>query len=228
MEIHEFVKKYKLSQKEGVDIWKHKQSGKHILTHDACTKIANIENIYTDNIECLHSSDGSIRLLITMIKKEDGDSCKKEVTIGEASKENVKMSGGYLGCMAEKRGKDRAILKLINAYEHGIASEIEADDYQYQGVEKTIIKNEESVKGDESNIDDIIEASNGVKVVDDIEITFGRNKGKMVSECDKKYQKWLSTSELDFKTFKNPDGSLKVDEIKKLNDCAKYYLEVNN
>ena len=135
MEIHEFVKKYKLSQKEGVDIWKHKQSGKHILTHDACTKIANIENIYTDNIECLHSSDSSIRLLITMIKKEDGDSCKKEVTIGEASKENVKMSGGYLGCMAEKRGIDRCVLKLINAYEYGIFSEVEADDFKKPNAE---------------------------------------------------------------------------------------------
>ena len=32
--------------------------------------------------------------------------------------------------MAEKRGKDRAILKLIKAYEYGISSEEEADDFK--------------------------------------------------------------------------------------------------
>ena len=36
---------------------------------------------------------------------------------------------GYWWAMAEKRGKDRVILKLINAYERGIYSESEADDW---------------------------------------------------------------------------------------------------
>ena len=32
--------------------------------------------------------------------------------------------------MAEKRGIDRAVLKLINAYEYGIYSDVEADDFK--------------------------------------------------------------------------------------------------
>jgi len=35
----------------------------------------------------------------------------------------------YLLAMGEKRGKDRIILKLINAYEYGIYSDVEADDF---------------------------------------------------------------------------------------------------
>ena len=55
----------------------------------------------------------------------------KEVTsIGEADKSNCKAN--YLGCMAEKRGIDRCVLKLINAYEYGIKSEEEADDFKQQ------------------------------------------------------------------------------------------------
>ena len=36
----------------------------------------------------------------------------------------------YIGAMAEKRGKDRCILKLTNAYEFGIYSETESDDFR--------------------------------------------------------------------------------------------------
>ena len=32
--------------------------------------------------------------------------------------------------MAEKRGIDRCVLKLINAYEYGISSEVEAEDFR--------------------------------------------------------------------------------------------------
>ena len=34
--------------------------------------------------------------------------------------------------MAEKRGRDRCVLKLIKAYEWGIYSEEEADDFKKQ------------------------------------------------------------------------------------------------
>ena len=49
-------------------------------------------------------------------------------TIGEADSKNCKNL--YIGSMSEKRGKDRAILKLINAYEYGIYSDVEADDFK--------------------------------------------------------------------------------------------------
>ena len=49
-------------------------------------------------------------------------------SVGEADTKNCRM--GYLGCMAEKRGIDRCILKLINAYEYGIYSDVEADSFK--------------------------------------------------------------------------------------------------
>ena len=39
---------------------------------------------------------------------------------------NTKMP--YWWAMAEKRGKDRVILKLINAYEKGLYSSVESDE----------------------------------------------------------------------------------------------------
>ena len=36
----------------------------------------------------------------------------------------------YIASMAEKRGIDRCVLKLINAYQYGIYSEVEADDFK--------------------------------------------------------------------------------------------------
>ena len=63
------------------------------------------------------------RFLITMQK---GD--KTIVSVGEASTKNC--TSNYYGCMAEKRGIDRCVLKLINAYEYGIYSDVEADAFK--------------------------------------------------------------------------------------------------
>ena len=124
MTIQDLADKYKLSKEPNVDFWNHKQSGQWILTHDAVEKIANIEKITIKNIEVLNSEMDLVRFLITM-----RNSLYDEVTsIGEADRNNCKSQ--YIGCMAEKRGIDRCVLKLINAYEYGISSEVEADDFK--------------------------------------------------------------------------------------------------
>ena len=48
-------------------------------------------------------------------------------TTGEANSLNC--TAEYYLAMAEKRAKDRLILKLINAYEYGIYSDVEADNF---------------------------------------------------------------------------------------------------
>jgi len=121
MEIKDLATKYKLDPK--TDFWKHKQSGKWIITHDACEKIASIENIVMTDWKTLNSERDFCRFLITMSK---GD--KVITSIGEASKENCQSR--YYGMMGEKRGIDRCILKLINAYEYGIYSDSEADNFK--------------------------------------------------------------------------------------------------
>ena len=119
MTIHDLQKKYELSKD---DFWEHQQSRKWILTHDAVEKIAFMEAIHIVDIKVMNSEPEFVRLLITMSK---GDVIMK--SIGEADNKNCRNL--YMGCMAEKRGIDRCVLKLINAYEYGISSEVEADDF---------------------------------------------------------------------------------------------------
>jgi hypothetical protein len=120
MDMKQLSKKYNLSQK---DYWKLKQSGKWILTHDGCSKIGHMEKIQLVDMEVVNSERDFVRVIITMKK---GDVIVK--TFGESdTKSNY---NPYHGCMAEKRGRDRAILKLINAYEYGIYSEVEAEEFK--------------------------------------------------------------------------------------------------
>ena len=120
MNIKELAKKYDLV--EG-DFWNHKQSGQWILTHDAVEKVATKEGIRLVNIETLNSETELVRFLVTMVKDE-----VTITSVGEADRNNC--FSQYLGCMAEKRGVDRCVLKLINAYEYRISSEVEAEDFK--------------------------------------------------------------------------------------------------
>ena len=126
MDIRDLGKKYNLDGK--VDVWKCHNNW--ILTHDAITKIAHIENIKLVNIESIYQSETSCRFLITMTKYDDGGEPMESITsVGEADKSNC--TSKYYGCMAEKRGYDRCVLKLIDAYAHGFVSEEESDDWKH-------------------------------------------------------------------------------------------------
>jgi len=124
MDIKALAKEYNLKHE---DFWKCHNSW--ILTHDACTKIAHMENIKLMKIESIYQSETTCRFLITMGKFKK-DVCVDSITsVGEATfGKNCKIS--YTCSMSEKRGIDRCVLKLINAYEYGIYSEVEADDFK--------------------------------------------------------------------------------------------------
>ena len=141
MNIKELLNKYKLSKDE--DVWQHQQSGQWILTHNAVEKIAFTEGIEIVDIKVLNSDMDLVRFLVTMSK---GD--KTISSIGEADRKNCRMN--FLGAMAEKRGIDRCVLKLIHAYEYGISSEVEADDfakpYYYEKTDNQLEKFEDLLK----------------------------------------------------------------------------------
>ena len=125
MNISDLGKKYKLDGK--VDVWKCHDNW--ILTHDAITKIAHMENIKLSKIESIYQSETSCRFLITMVEEDvEGNVIDSVTTVGEADTKNCKMS--YISSMAEKRGIDRGVLKLIKAYEWGVFSEIEAEAFK--------------------------------------------------------------------------------------------------
>lgn len=145
MKIGEFIKKYSLSKDEGVDVWKVHNN--YILTHDACEKIAVMENIKISRIESLFQSENQSRFLVTMVMEDPdtGEVMNSISSVGEASPRDCKNI--YYGCMAEKRGIDRCVLKLINAYQWGFYSDVEADDFQRQhGVSISKDENKETIK----------------------------------------------------------------------------------
>ena len=121
MNIKELADKYELTKD---DFWElRKNSGKWIITHDACEKIAHIEGIVFHKPEVFRDSNSNIAMVGEASK---GD--KVMWTTGEASPTNNKMS--YNWAMCEKRLKDRLTLKMINAYEYGVYSEVEADGFK--------------------------------------------------------------------------------------------------
>ena len=103
-----------------------------IVKHDGCEKIAKIENISFDPPTTNMDISPSVCLLIKGFKVDvETDSVvKSEWSFGEASAKNTSMP--YWWAMAEKRGKDRVILKMIGAYEKGLYSEVEADEWKQQ------------------------------------------------------------------------------------------------
>ena len=124
MTIQDIQKKYDLSKDPDVDFWHHAQSGQWILTHNAVEKIAIQEGIKVVDIQVINSEVDLVRFLISM-SNPNGGIVK---SIGEADRKNCHSQ--YLGCMAEKRGIDRCVLKHIEAYQYGISSEVEAEDFK--------------------------------------------------------------------------------------------------
>ena len=135
MNVKDLAKKYKLS---GKDFWELPQrKGTWIITHDACERIATMEDIRFEFPEIhvgVNDTDvamvGKATIMVEGLDSIGAPLTKPyEVwTTGEASPNNC--HNKYYWAMAEKRLKDRLTLKLIGAYEYGIYSEVEADSFK--------------------------------------------------------------------------------------------------
>jgi len=124
MKIKELAQKYDLSKD---DFWELKRGTKSmwIITHDACEKIAAKENIQFGAPTIYRDSNQDVAIV--------GDAKRGNKIIwstGEASPKNCKAP--YMFAMAEKRLKDRLVLKLIDAYQYSIYSDSEADNFKKQ------------------------------------------------------------------------------------------------
>ena len=122
MDIKDLAKKYNLDKS---DFWEMKFGGKSnwIITHDAVEKIADIEKVEFHLPQVFRDNNSNVAMLGEASK---GD--KRVWSTGESSSYNNK--NPYNFAMAEKRLKDRLVLKIINAYEYGIYSDVEADDFK--------------------------------------------------------------------------------------------------
>jgi hypothetical protein len=120
MKIKKIAEDYNLTKD---DFWQHRQSGKWILTHSACEKIAKKCKIQFGAPTIFRDDNKNIAMV--------GDAKRGNTVVwstGEACPENCRMA--YPFSMAEKRLKDRLVLKLIDAHEYGISSEEEAEAFE--------------------------------------------------------------------------------------------------
>ena len=105
-------------------VWAHKQSGKYIMYHWACERAAAKKGIVWDSPTVV-TADPINKIAVLLVSGKLGD--KSEWSFGEAAPYNTTQT--YPFAMAEKRGKDRVLLKLIDM--HGLLySEEEAEDFK--------------------------------------------------------------------------------------------------
>jgi hypothetical protein len=111
----EFADKYNLTKPKSkddrdADFWFHQQSRNWIILHSALEKVAGIEGITCKfhDVESRYDVCVAIKCIATK-----GDMVIE--TYGEASPQNCMSK--YYYAMAEKRGFDRAVLKILNVYD---------------------------------------------------------------------------------------------------------------
>jgi hypothetical protein len=120
-EISDFMSRWSVSFDE---VWKIPQGNAFAVKHKALERIAAEQNIKYDHPTVVQS-DLANKTVAIVVFASMGD--RHEWATGEAAPYNNK--NGYPLAMAEKRAKDRVVLKLLQA--HGaLYSEDEADDFK--------------------------------------------------------------------------------------------------
>lgn len=118
--IMKFMETYKVDSDE---IWEVRAGGAWAIKHAALERVAVQQNIVFLEPKPLEAR-GADKCAALIVYGKMGD--RTEWATGEAAPANCKNAYPY--AMAEKRGKDRVTLKLLNA--HGsLYSEDEADDF---------------------------------------------------------------------------------------------------
>ncbi len=127
-EVLAFMETYKIDSDE---IWEVHGST-WVVKHRALERVAAEQGIVFDRPAIIeNNAKEKIAVICVFGKLNDRD----EWSIGEASPANNK--NAYCYAMAEKRGKDRVILKLLNA--HGsLYSEAEADEFKEDAASETV------------------------------------------------------------------------------------------
>ncbi|RTL52919.1 MAG: hypothetical protein EKK40_07160 [Bradyrhizobiaceae bacterium] len=119
-QILDFMEKHGV---ESDEIWEVHGST-WVIKHKALERIAAERGVEWDR-PAIIEHDAANKIAVVCVFGKLGD--RTEWSIGEAAPQNNK--NAYCYAMAEKRGKDRVILKLLNA--HGsLYSEDEADDFK--------------------------------------------------------------------------------------------------
>ena len=143
-EVESLLKDFGMTVEESC--WYSKVAKKWIISHKAVEKIGDLAGVTFPDFPTILEGNGDAGVVTLMgwAKREE----RQVWTLGEASPRNNK--NGYPWAMAEKRLKDRLILKLVFSGLHGdIYSEIEADWDKPIAATKTMPRKEEPISFDE-------------------------------------------------------------------------------
>ncbi len=120
---------------KNADIW---CVGKNfILKHDALTRIAKVEGIIFHQPQITEIKSDNKYYGFMMIGEAELDGIKIWTT-ADSTKENT-MAKYYIN-MCEKRLRDRLTLKLLDLYEYGLYSDVEAEDFKKPVEDKPMTK----------------------------------------------------------------------------------------
>jgi len=158
--------------------------GTAVLTHRACEEVAARLDIQFDpeRIQIVHKDAVKKECVLIVVGSVMEGECERiEWSFGEAMGYNLK--NNYPFAMAEKRAKDRVILKLAGL--HGVYSEDEADDFKESlrdGTAKPVVTRPpaDPSKSQESSPKTTGSDSKPAWVVQ-LETRFGRNEGKVTN-----------------------------------------------
>lgn len=128
-EIADFMAAYGVMADE---IWEVR-AGTFAIKHRALERVAAEQNIVFDRPAILEVNLEK-KLFAMCVFATMGD--RMEWSVGESAPYNTKP--GYPAAMAEKRAKDRVVLKLLKA--HTLYSEVEADEFKEAGKVTTLPK----------------------------------------------------------------------------------------
>lgn len=123
-QLREFMERYKIDADE---VWEVRVGGAWAVKHSALERVAVEQKITFDRPSVIEANSGEKIAVVCVFAKMGG---REDWSFGEAAPANNK--NAYCWAMAEKRAKDRCILKLLNA--HGaVYSDAEADEFAQVG-----------------------------------------------------------------------------------------------
>ena len=144
------IKRYNLDEEDFWEIKFGNARGQKIIKFDGVAKIIDIENIkfeISDNLDVSPAVALKVRGYIEPSDQNGYSETIEETTFGEANDNNC--TNQYFWAMAEKRGKARACLKILNLYgRNSFYSDVEADDFQRVNPTTTKIKAFNKLRGE--------------------------------------------------------------------------------
>ena len=130
----EFAQKYGLVRDQ--DYWFHTQSGKLIIKHDAVVRIAYEEKITLTIDRVIDDSDDHKAVMVFGSKQVEGGPLITATMLGECAVGKSGITAMYPWAMAQKRGEDRCVLRIV-APGGGVYSDDESPDFRKGGANAT-------------------------------------------------------------------------------------------